>query len=165
MVCLKDSIIQFTFRCFVFRRLLILFSLTILFFTFDCFSQVKTKEGLTISLFTTTDEEILLTKDIFTYGLSGITGQRMFDRIVIKGTESSYFDTGLIVNIFKLSDEGKKKELIMKKDLNTIIFHYDKNNTYTLPIYPWIEEDGKYQIVVMSGNRNLINFTYTIFTM
>jgi hypothetical protein len=149
----------------VFRRLLLLFSLSILFFTFNCFSQVKTKEGLTISLFTTTDEEILLTKDISTNGLSGIFGQRMFDRIEIKGTESSYFYTGLKVNIFKLSDEGKKKELIMKKDLNTIVFHYDKNNTYTLPIYPWIEEDGKYQIVVMSGNRNLINFTYTIFTM
>jgi hypothetical protein len=140
-------------------RLILLLVLGVVFSTIEGFGQIRTKEGLNINLYSTGSKKPLkIEKGNDEY--FGIEGSRLIDKIVFTGKEDYYTGTELKLNIFNITEDGKR-ELLLTKDLNGVVLN-GKNKSYTLPIVPWIDVTGKYKIIIKSGSSILLDMNYDV---
>jgi hypothetical protein len=57
--------------------------------------------------------------------------------------------------------ENSDSILLMRKDISEISFENNKN-TYTLYVYPWIDMDREYQILIKEADKVLLKIPYRI---
>jgi hypothetical protein len=140
-------------------RLMLLLVMGVVFSTVEGFGQIRTKEGLNINLYSTGSKKplkIVGTNEEYYC----ITGGSLLDKIVISGKKESYNDTELEITIFKNNEDGEK-EILLSKYFYGLFFN-SKNKSYTLPIFPWIDDIGSYKVIIESGSSILLDMVYEV---
>lgn len=150
---------------------------TTILFSVDVFGQITTKSGLKVNLYMTGSKKPV-TKEELSNGIQGVFGRykSLIERLVIKKeTKSSITienitSENIEIEVYQykeLEDENEcipkitgEKTLLLRKNLNNIEFE-NKSKDYTLPIYPWLDYDGNYLIVVRDGEE-IIQVNYCI---
>ena len=151
-------------------RLFYLIIVGVLIFTFDGLGQIVTKDGLRIEFFMK-DSKKPLTKEELENGIEGGIGryENLIDKVVIyKGKELSH-SVDISVKIYEIKTEYKdneepkemEPELILNKRIHNLEFT-KKKPTYTIPIYPLIDYDSKFKIVITEGDNVLIELNYKV---
>lgn len=140
-----------------------------LLFTVDGLGQIVTKDGLRIEFFMK-DSKKPLTKEELENGIEGGIGryENLIDKVVLyKGKELSP-SVVISVKIYEIKTEYKdneykdlEPELILNKRIQNLEFT-KKKPTYTIPIYPLIDYDSKFKIVIIEGDNVLIELNYQI---
>ena len=139
-------------------RLILLLVVGVVFSTVDGFGQIRTKEGLNINLYSKGSKKPLEfgTNEMYYC----IPGGGLLDKIVISGKKESYNGTELEITIFKNNEDGEK-EILLSKYFYDVFFN-GKNKSYTLPIFPWIDEIGSYKVIIESGSSILLDMVYEV---
>lgn len=151
-------------------RLFFFLIVGILVFTFDGLGQIVTKDGLRIEFFMK-DSKKPLTKEELENGIEGGIGryENLIDKVVLyKGKELSP-SVDISVKIYEIKTEYRQSqeplelepELILNKRIHNLEFT-KKKNTYTIPIYPFIDYDSKFKIVITEGDNVLIELSYKV---
>ena len=151
-------------------RLFCLLIIGFLLFTVDGLGQIVTKDGLRIEFFMK-DSKKPFTKEELENGIEGGIGryENLIDKVVLyKGKELSP-SVDISVKIYEIKTEYKdneepkemEPELILNKRIHNLEFT-KKKITYTIPIYPLIDYDSKFKIVITEGDNVLIELNYKV---
>lgn len=141
----------------------------VLLFTVDGFGQIVTKDGLRIEFFMK-DSKKPITKEELDNGIEGGIGryENLIDKVVLyKGKELSP-SVDISVKIYEIKTEYKdneyrelEPELILNKRIQNLEFT-KKNPTYSIPIYPFIDYDSKFKIVITEVDNVLVELNYKV---
>ena len=150
-------------------RIFFLLIIGFLLFTVDGLGQIVTKDGLRIEFFMK-DSKKPLTKEELENGIEGGIGRHedLIDKVVLyKGKELSP-SVDISVKIYEIKTEYKdneyrelEPELILNKRIHNLEFT-KKRLTYSIPIYPLIDYDSKFKIIITEGDNVLIELNYQI---
>jgi len=150
-------------------RIFFLLIIGFLLFTVDGLGQIVTKDGLRIEFFMK-DSKKPLTKEELENGIEGGIGryENLIDKVVLyKGKELSP-SVDISVKIYEIKTEyidneyrELEPELILNKRIHNLEFT-KKRLTYSIPIYPLIDYDSKFKIVITEGDNVLIELNYQI---
>lgn len=142
----------------------------ILVFTFDGLGQITSKDGLRIDFYMKGSKKPLTQGDLQN-GITGSIGRYddLLDRIVINSVKGKELYPKLIIKIYELKTEYKdndeprvlEPELILNKKIE--IVEFSKNNPkYTVPIFPLVDYDSNFRIVVIEENTVIVEINYKI---
>lgn len=153
-------------------RLVGFFIVTIILFSVDVYGQITTKSGLKVNLYMTGSKKPV-TKEELSNGIQGVFGRykSLIERLVIKKeSKNSVTSENIEIEVYQYKEleDGNEcipkitgeKTLLLRKNLNNIEFE-NKSKDYTLPIYPWLDYDGNYLILVRDGEE-IIQVNYCI---
>ena len=151
-------------------RLILLLVFGIVFSTIDGFGQIVTKDGLRIEFFMK-DSKKPITKEELDNGIEGGIGrfEDLIDKVVIYKGKELFLSVNISVKIYEIKTEYKdneepkelEPELILNKRIHFLEFN-KKKPTYTIPIYPLIDYDSKFKIVITEGDNVLIELNYKV---
>ncbi|MFN5246960.1 MAG: hypothetical protein ACK5DB_06185 [Ignavibacteria bacterium] len=150
-------------------KLFYLMVICVLLFTVDGLGQITTKDGLRIEFFIK-DNKKPLTKEELENGIEGALGryERLIDKVVIYKGKELFPSVDISVKIYEIKTEYKdnenkelEPELILNKRIQNLEFT-KKKPTYTIPIYPLIDYDSKFKIIVTESDNVLIELNYQI---
>ncbi|MFM8839799.1 MAG: hypothetical protein ACKOFB_01700 [bacterium] len=143
-------------------RLLYLMIIGVLLFTVDGLGQKLTKDGIRIEVFSRFSKKPIPNTDLEDYtsinGLNDEIEKIVFSGKIFKPDNYKYFN----LKIYKggIWDDSDK-ELLLRKD--NIFLYFDKQNkSYSLPIYPWIDEVGPYLIELERDGEIILRIKYQI---
>jgi hypothetical protein len=123
------------------------------------FGDIFTDDGINIQFFMKKVKKPISDNKLMEGSIVGI-GDRVLDKIVFRGIRDWYGEVDLDIKIYK-EERTDTLELIMSKHIQSFSFT-PKTSTYTLPIYPWIDDIGIYYIEIVDGGKKLIEFKYEI---
>ena len=136
-------------------RLILLLVVGVLFSTVDGFGDVITKDGIKIQVFRRGEKKSVpksefqnLSQENFTYKDYGV------DKLVFSGKPNVYYENSYNIRVYN----EVNNEILLKRE--NIYFSFDKS--YTFPIYPWINDVGKFKIVVERNNVNILEFKFEL---
>ena len=135
--------------------------------------DIITKDGVNIRLYMKGSKKPIETNVLSSGIIHGLYGDRcndFLDRIVFSTSLSSLTkEVDITIDIFRygeLEDECKptqvnEKIIVLSKIISSIP---SKNNSleYGFHIYPWIDHEGLYQIVIRENNSILLDINYCI---
>ena len=151
-------------------RLFYLMIIGVLLFTFDGLGQITTKDGLRIEFFMK-DSKKPLSKEELENGIQGGIGryENLIDKVVLYRGKELFPSVDISIKIYEIKTEYKdneepielEPELILNKRIHNLEFT-KKKTTYTIPIYPLIDYDSKFKIIITEGDNVLIELNYQI---
>lgn len=151
-------------------RFFYLMIIGVILFTVDGLGQIVTKDGLRIEFFMK-DSKIPLTKEELENGIEGGIGryENLIDKVVIYKGKELLPSVDISVKIYEIKREYKdnkepkemEPELILNKRIHNLEFT-KKKTTYTIPIYPLIDYDSKFKIVITESDNVLVDINYTV---
>jgi hypothetical protein len=153
-------------------RLIGFFIVISILFSVDVFGQITTKGGLKVNLYMTGSKKPVTNEEL-SDGIRGEFGRykSLIERLVIKKkSKNSVTNENIEIEVYQYKEleDGiecipkitGEKTLLLRKNLNNIEFD-NKSKDYTLPVYPWLDYDGNYLIVVRDGEE-IIQVNYCI---
>jgi len=151
-------------------RLFSIMIIGILLFTVDGLGQITTKDGLRIEFFMK-DSKKPLTKEELENGIQGGIGryENLIDKVVLYRGKELFPSVDISIKIYEIKTEYKdneepielEPELILNKRIHNLEFT-KKKTTYTIPIYPLIDYDSKFRIVVIEENTVIVEINYKV---
>lgn len=105
----------------------------------NSYSDIITKDGVKIQFFRKGVKKSISKKELS--NPEGITSEdyNLLDRIVFSEGNQNW---GSIKYTVKIINTSSNELLLMKQSIET---YYEMKNTYSLPIYPWIDKISTYQ--------------------
>ncbi|MFN5007249.1 MAG: hypothetical protein ACK5GO_07120 [Ignavibacteria bacterium] len=131
---------------------------------YECIGQIKTKQGLKIDLYMNGEKKPIKLENLEDHTIVGATGRyhEFLEKIVIYKKKDQYVgDLDISIRIYEMNVENSDSILLMRKDISEISFENNKN-TYTLYVYPWIDMDREYQILIKEADKVLLKIPYRI---
>jgi hypothetical protein len=112
------------------------------FTSLDSLGDIITKDGVKIQFYMKKSKKPIPIK--YNGTISGITGtDNLLEKIVLISPKKLDINLNLEIKIYNTSIS----DILLYKSIQGFNFS-EKNRTYTLPVYPWVDDIGYYTIVI-----------------
>jgi hypothetical protein len=122
------------------------------------YGDIITKDGVKIQIFQKGQKKPISVPDPESEDVFYTDTEDCIDKIVFSGKSVEFNDD----NKFTVKITNYQNDEVLLKKENVEFYFYKKIKSFTLPIYPWISEYGKYRIEIKRSGETLIDFLYEI---